>query len=108
MLLPAEKRAPRLRALPDLDHYEIHVGSLTSTHINRTIAIRTASAVITGPLASIGESTIDGGARVLLRIRTDSTIGELTLGLHPAHLVTVLPSDHTLTVAIAPKPKDIR
>ncbi|TCJ89934.1 hypothetical protein [Nocardia alba] len=101
----AEKVAHRLRALPNLDHYEIHVGSLTSNHIDRTIAIRTASAVITGPLASISESLIEGGARVLLRIRTDSTIGELTLGLHPAHLITVLPPHHTLTVAIAPKPK---
>ncbi|MGO4614719.1 hypothetical protein AB4305_00080 [Nocardia sp. 2YAB30] len=100
MLLPAIPLAPRLRAVPDLDEgsHEIHVGALTSDHLGRTIAVKTGVAVIAGPLTALAESRLEGQARIRLRVGTDSTIGELTLGLHPAHPVTVLPVDHTLSV----------
>ena len=100
MLLPEVKLTSRLRALPDLDHYEIHAGALTDVHIGRTIAVKTNSAVIAGPLTSLAESRLEGRARLLLYIGTNSTIGELTFGVHPAHPVTILPAHHTLTLTI--------
>ncbi|MEU7631705.1 hypothetical protein AB0C34_17205 [Nocardia sp. NPDC049220] len=108
MLLPEIKRAPRLRAVPDLndDHYEIHAGALTPSHIGRTIAIKTETAVIAGPLTSLCESRLEGRARLLLRVATGSTIGELTLGLHPAHPVTVLPADYALSVVARAQASD--
>lgn len=92
------KFAPRLRALPDLGHYELHAGSLTEAHIGRTVAVATDSAVIAGPLVSLAESRSDGRGRLILSIETHSTIGVLVLGLHPAHPVTILPADYALSV----------
>jgi hypothetical protein len=94
--------APRLRLLPELDHYEIHVGSLNDTHVGRTVAVNTGVAVVAGQLESITESAVCGKARLVLRISGGATIGSLALGLHPSHPVIVLPRDHKLTVTVTP------
>jgi hypothetical protein len=94
---------PRLQLVPELDHYETHVGSLNNTHIGRTVAVNTGVAVVAGELESITESAVCGKARLILRIRGGATLGSLSLGLHPSHPATILPRDHKLTVTIAPK-----
>lgn len=95
--------APRLRAVPELDHYETHVGALNDTHIGRTVAVSTGTAVVAGPLDSIQESALRGKAHLILTVRCGGTVGWLPLGLHPSHPVTVLPRDHKLTVTVTPK-----
>lgn len=103
MLLPDIPLPPRLRAVPDLAPFEVHAGTLTRDHVGMTVAVSTGAAVIAGPLTSLTESMREGKARLLLRIGTDDTIGELTLGVHPSHPVTVLPTDHTLAVTATPR-----
>lgn len=102
--LPELKLPPRLRTLPELRTHEIHAGALTHDHIGSTIAVRTPDAVLAGPLTSITESRLEGRARLILTIATNDTIGDLPLGVHPSHPVTVLPDGHTLTVTATVRP----
>lgn len=91
---------PGLRVLPDLGPYEIHAGALTATHIGKTIAVQTPSAVIAGPLTALEESLLQGRTRLILRISTNSTAGDLRVGVHPSETVTVLPDRHKLSVTV--------
>jgi hypothetical protein len=68
----------------------------------RTVAVNTGVAVVAGQLESITESALCGKTRLIQQIRAGATIGNLALGLHPTHPVTVLPRDHKLTVTITP------
>lgn len=98
-MMPSIPLAPRLRALPDLGAHELHGGALTADHVGHTIAVRTATATVIGPLSGLSESRLYGRARVLVQVG-GGTVGELTLGLHPAHPVTVLPAEHALEVPV--------
>jgi len=100
------QRGRRLRPVPELGHYETHVGALNSTHIGRSIAVHTGEAVVAGRLHSVYESALMGKARLVVTIWCGGTVGGLQLGLHPSHPVTVLPRDHKLTLSITPKTQD--
>lgn len=70
------QRGRRLRPVPELGHYETHVGALNATHIGRSIAVHTGEAVVAGRLHSVYESALMGKARLVLTIWCGGTVGD--------------------------------
>ncbi|OMC37262.1 hypothetical protein A5742_09965 [Mycolicibacterium fortuitum] len=90
----------RLRAVPDLGPYEIHVGALVEHHVGLTVVLRKRlsdgrSNLLTGPLRYVPTAA---KVKPLLVVQ----IGDYSTGLHPSSTVMVIPNGYKATVTVAP------
>jgi hypothetical protein len=89
--------ARRLRVLPDLGLYEIHVGALCGVHVGKLIVITHRHATIVGRLDQVPAPSL---TKPLLVVE----LGERhTLALHPSKVVKVVPDSHKATVVVEPR-----
>lgn len=85
----------RLRAVPELGPYEIHVGALSKTHVGLVVAIVRKQNTLTGRLRAVpAESQV----KPLLVVE----LGDFRKGMHPSEKVMVIPDGYRATVSVAP------
>lgn len=97
LILKPVRLARRLKAVPELGPYEIHVGALSMNHVDQTIVVRRKRNLLIGPL--LREPSQSTGNPSLLVLQ----IGDFSTALHPSATVMVVPDDYKATVTVAPK-----
>lgn len=97
MILKPIPRPKRLKAVADLGPYEINVGALSKHHVGLTVAVRRGRNLITGPLRYEPTESMTKPLLVL-------AVGDVSVALHSADVVMVIPDDYRATITVAPKP----
>lgn len=88
----------RLRALPELGPYEIHVGSLNETHVGKLVAITRKRATVVGRLDHNPMESLTKPLRIV-------QLGDYRTPMHPSEVVTVIPDTHKAMVTIEAREK---
>lgn len=91
------RRSARLQLVPELAPYEIAVGALCAAHVGKIVVVKVNRNVLMGPLMSLPSKSV---SKPLLVLR----VGEFSKALHPGDVVTVVPSDHKVTITVSKKP----
>lgn len=86
----------RLRVLPELGPYEVHVGALTKAHVGKLVALTRKRATVVGRLDHVPMESL---TKPLLIVQ----LGDYRTPLHPSEVVMVIPDSHKATVIVEPR-----